>query len=472
ADQEIRVDWLDYASHFPHQSAWFRAAPQFSFQSAVVNGKKTGSDINLYKLFTEQCVNLLRPGGECGIVIPSGIYTDLGAKGLRDLLFGQCDVTGLFCFENRNEIFENVHRSFKFVVLTFEKGQSTRQFPAAFMRHQVNELAAFPSSTDLLLSVELIRRLSPDSQSVMEFKSALDVQIAEKLLQFPLLGETIDGKWNLRLTNEFHMTNDSHLFKTAAGAGRLLWNLRLTREFDMTNDNYLFKTAAGVGRLPLFEGKMIHQFTHQWAPPRYWLDEQEARADLIGRGEDSGQQLAYQNYRLGFRAVAANTNERSLISTLLPNLAFAGNSLIVSTQPNDANILLFLVALMNSFVIDSSIRQKVSQNLNMFYIYQIPIPRLTAADPVFNPIVTRAAQLICTTPEFDSLAEAVGLHSHRDGVIDSTKRVALRAELDGLIAHLYGLTELEFAHILSTFPLVAEEIKTAAMGAYRAGMVN
>ena len=52
-----------------------------------MGGKKTGSDINLYKLFTEQCANLLREGGDCGIVIPSGIYTDLGAKGLRDLLF-------------------------------------------------------------------------------------------------------------------------------------------------------------------------------------------------------------------------------------------------------------------------------------------------------------------------------------------------------------------------------------------------
>ncbi|MBB1126326.1 hypothetical protein, partial [Thiospirillum jenense] len=88
-------------------------------------------------------------------------------------------------------------------------------------------------------------------------------------------------------------------------------------------------------------------------------------------------------------------------------------------------------------------------------------------DPAFNPIVTRAAQLICTTPAFDSLAAAVGLHSHRDGVTDSTKRATLRAELDGLIAHLYGLTELEFAHVLSTFPLVADDIKTAAMGAYR-----
>ena len=43
----------------------------------------------------------------------------------------------------------------------------------------------------------------------------------------------------------------------------------------------------------------------------------------------------------------------------------------------------------------------------------------------------------------------------------------MRAELDGLIAHLYSLTEAEFAHILDTFPLVAEPIKIAALNAYR-----
>ncbi|MDZ7622252.1 MAG: hypothetical protein U5O69_07720 [Candidatus Competibacteraceae bacterium] len=84
---------------------------------------------------------MLREGGECGIVIPSGIYTDLGAKGLRDMLFDDSRVTGLFCFENRNEIFEGVHRSFKFVVLTFEKGGKTKAFSAAFMRHHVAESA-------------------------------------------------------------------------------------------------------------------------------------------------------------------------------------------------------------------------------------------------------------------------------------------------------------------------------------------
>ena len=46
-----------------------------------------------------------------------------------------------------------------------------------------------------------------------------------------------------------------------------------------------------------------------------------------------------------------------------------------------------------------------------------------------------------------------------------TARAALRAELDGLIAHLYGITEDEFACILTTFPLGAQPVKDAALAA-------
>ena len=103
----------------------------------------------------------------------------------------------------------------------------------------------------------------------------------------------------------------------------------------------------------------------------------------------------------------------------------------------------------------------------MFYVYQVPVPRLTAQDAAFAPIVARAARLICTTPEFDALAQEVGLASHPAGATDPAAHARLRAELDGLVAHLYGLTESEFAHVLSTFPLVAEPVKIAALNAYR-----
>jgi hypothetical protein len=298
----------------------------------------------------------------------------------------------------------------------------------------------------LPLSVELIRRLSPDSHSVMEFKSDMDIRIAEKMLRFPLLGEEIKGKWNLGLTAEFHMTIDG---KT------------------------LFRTEPDKGRLPLFEGKMIWQFQSDYEKPRYWVDEKEGRAAILRRREDDGQALDYQTYRLGFRDIARNTDTRTMISALIPP-TFHGNKLPTvkvfdgsGKRVIDSADQLFLCAIWNSFVLDWVLRQKVTTTLNFFYIYQLPVPRFGPRDPGFGSIANRAARLTCIAAEFDTLAKEVGLKPHHDGVTDPAERARLRAELDGLIAHLYGLSEAEFAHVLSTFPLVPEPVKIAALNAYR-----
>ena len=54
-----------------------------------------------------------------------------------------------------------------------------------------------------------------------------------------------------------------------------------------------------------------------------------------------------------------------------------------------------------------------------------------------------------------------------DYIEDYVERNKLRAELDSIIAHIYGLTEEEFTYILSTFPIVAQPQKVAAHNAYR-----
>ncbi|EIJ43378.1 hypothetical protein BegalDRAFT_2535, partial [Beggiatoa alba B18LD] len=215
--------------------------------------------------------------------------------------------------------------------------------------------------------------------------------------------------------------------------------------------------------------KMIHQFTHLWGEPRYWVDEQEARKVLLGKETDTGQKLDYQGFRIGFRDVASSTNERTMIATVLPKNIFLGNTLINSIQPKENKMLLFIVALFNSFVIDWLIRQKVTAHCNMFYVYQLVIPRLTATDPIFNEIVRRTAQLICTTPDYDDLRAELNATGFKDlqGQTDPTQRAQLRAELDALIAHLYGLTDEELTHILNTFPLVAEEVKRGVLEKFR-----
>jgi hypothetical protein len=136
----------------------------------------------------------------------------------------------------------------------------------------------------------------------------------------------------------------------------------------------------------------------------------------------------------------------------------------------DGATQLFLCGTWNSYVLDYMIRMRVTTTLNFFYLYQLPVPRLTEKDAVFRPIVERAARLICTTPEFDDLAKEIfdGRATAKTvGATESSDRAKLRAELDGLVAHLYGLTEEEFAYILTTFPLVEESVKQQTLNTFR-----
>jgi hypothetical protein len=494
---ETRQAWLKYQNAFPYQSSYFRASPQYANQVSLVNGKKQGTDINLYKLFIEQCYNLLREGGLCGLVVPSGIYTDLGAKQLRELLFTSTRVTGLFGFENNKAIFEGVHRSFKFVVLTYEKGGSTTTFPAAFMRHEVSELVHFPQRGALEMPVDLIRQLSPGTLSIMEFKNPMDVRIISKMQKAPALGER--SNWNFALTNEFHMTNDSSLFET----------------------------GNAPTRLPLFEGKMIHQYTHTFAGPRYWIDEREGKDELIRREmrrveaaldeianlEDEIKLLStrpkrvarlLEKYnvsalsqndiyiapdmpRLAFRDVARNTDARTLIATILPPNVFASNTLNylnpwyfnaqkVLSSPSSikecyepafsGKMTAYFCGVLNSFTLDYFLRFKVSAHVNMFYLYQLPVPRISEDSYYGSEIASRVAQLVCVGPEFDELRQELLGDVNASVATNKEQRQLLRCEIDALVTHLYKLKEEELEYVLSTFPLVEQAIKDQVIAAY------
>ena len=73
---------------------------------------------------------------------------------------------------------------------------------------------------------------------------------------------------------------------------------------------------------------MIWHFTHTLAEPRFWVDAKKGRRSLLGKQPDAGQIMGYQKYRLAYRSVASNTNERSMVATVIPP-SFTGNSLNV-----------------------------------------------------------------------------------------------------------------------------------------------
>jgi hypothetical protein len=418
------------------QNLFLQLAKQYKYQTSDVDRKRVVSYLNSYKLFIEQSYNLLRPGGQCGLIIPSGIYSDLSAKQLRELLFEKTRITGLFSFENRKSILKGVHRDFKFVLLTFEKGKRTERFPATFNRYDVEELEYFPEEGSVAISVNLIRRLSPASLSIAEFKNETDIRISEKMLRFPLLGEKIDRTWNVEFTRGVMIATHRNL-------------LHSTPEPEL---------------LPLYEGKMIHQFTHTFAPPRYWVNKRETfiRSPIE-------RNLNYREYCLGCRSITSSTNERTLIAAILPPNVVIGDTMYITRNNLDAQELLFLTAILNSFLVDFFLRLQASRQIATFNLYQLPIPRLTKEDMLFFPIVERSARLTCITDAFKDLWNRALPDSWSPTAAATTfgERTRLRAELDGLIAHLYNVTEEELAYVLKTFPLVAEPVKLAVRNAYR-----
>jgi hypothetical protein len=285
--------------------------------------------------------------------------------------------------------------------------------------------------------------MNAETRSVLEFRSATDVAIVKKMLAFPPLGTEINGAWNLKLTREFEITS--------VGRG-------------------IAKGEAGTGRLPLFTGRMFNQFEVTKEQSGIWIDETDGRQVLLGKTPDTGQPLDYQSYRWLHRRIARSTDTRTLISTIAPPMVFTEvNSTTLKVAESGMNAVeqCYWCAVANSFVLDWLLRQSVASTLNMFYLYQLPVPRLPSSDKRCESIAKRAARLICVDSAYDGLARDVGLKNHQDGATDPAERARLRAEIDGLVTHLYGLSEVEFAHILASFPLVPEPAKLAARNAFR-----
>lgn len=406
----IKEGWEAQQQRIEEDAAYYRTG-------AAAYAHQGRGDTALHKLFLERVWGLLKDQGRLGCVVPSGIYTDLGTKDLRQMLLNEGGIQYLFSFSNERFFFKGVHHAFHFTLLGAHKGMQSDGFWSTFRFNPrvavaPDALPAFLATPDNLIYMkrESLERFSPDSLSVMEFQTRQDYEIAEKVYgDWPLIGQQTG-----------------------------IWDVKFIREFDMTNDRNLFN-KKGEG-LPLYEGKMIHQFDAYFSKPQYWI---------------SRENLQSQDVRIGVRAIAASTNERTLIAAMLPPMVGAGNSILVNTSmlPN-ANALC-LISLLNSFVLDLILRSKVTNNVNMFYLYQLPLPRLIPGNPYFDAIVPRAARLTCTRPEFAGLWQEV-MGEPWDASVAPTgdEREALRDEIDALVAHLYGLSRQDFEHILGTFPLV------------------
>ncbi len=420
-DPAREVLWQIQSNRIAENADYFRAKSDYQWQGQ--------GDTATQKLFLERVWRLLRDDGQIGYLIPAGIYRDVGTRHLRETMLDQGQILFMFSFSNERGFFPGVHHDFRFTMLGARKGQQSDGFLTAFRFNPrvavaPNDLASFLADPTHLVYIrrKSLEFFSPDTLSLMEFQTEQDYLIAERAYnEWPMIGSQQNGAWKAEFAREFDMANDSALFN---------------------------QSRKG---LPLYEGKMIHQFNAFFAEPRYWIDESAGMSKL----QSSSADMWFRGYRFAFREVSNATNERTCIATILPANTFAGHTLWVGVTPDEYKLLYF-VAIINSLCVDWLARFKVNTHVTLSILSQLPMPRLTQGNLYFDAIVSRAAQLTCTRQEFAALWQSVmdSPWSPSCGAADPAERQRLRDEIDALVAHLYGLSHADFEHILGAFPLV------------------
>ena len=449
----------------------------------------SGGDVNLYSLFVERALALARPEGVVGLLVPSGIASDKTAAPFFRSVATEGRLRALYDFENRRArhkappFFPDVDGRFKFCA--FVAGRAPAPAPArcAFFLQGVAEIEdperRFP------LAAADFARVNPNTGTAPVFRTRRDAALTTAIYErLPVLVDRSAGKkaWPVRYATMFHMANDSGLFRTRAELEE--------KEGAWPVGGNRFASPAGEW-VPLYEGKMVQAFDHRaagivvnpanvhrpaqpepaspeqhrdpdWLPePQFWV-----AASECGWPAES-------TWVLGFKEITAPTNARTFVAALLPAVGFGNKVPILKPEtPNRREYL--LAANFNSIVFDFVTRQKVQgQTLNLFIVEQLPVVPPARYDAVrFGPktaaeIVRESVlELTCTAHDMAPFARALG-HAGPPFPWDEERRLRLRARLDALFFHLYGVTDRDdVRYIHSTFPTV-ERQERAAHGRYR-----
>ena len=364
----------------------------------------SGGDVNLYSLFVERAMTIVKPNGMVGLLTPSGIASDKTAARFFKGVATEGRLRAFYDFENKKVFFPDVHASFKFCVFVASPSQIGEAAKCAFYIHDAAELddpeRCFP------LTAAGFARVNPNTGTAPIFRSRRDAELTTAIYdRLPVLVDRSSGEevkaWPVKYTRMFDMTNDSGLFRTREELEE--------QEGAYPVGSNRFRGPEGDW-VPLYEGKMVQAFDHRaasvivnpenqyrpaqpepatldqhqdqdWLPgPQYWVAASEC-------GWPPG-----STWVLGFKEITAPTNVRTFIAALLPTFGF-GNKVPILKPEADNRAEWLLAANLNAIILDFVTRQKVQgQTLNLFIVEQLPVvpPYLLTVKDVTAPTNMRS----------------------------------------------------------------------------------
>ncbi|WP_291984604.1 N-6 DNA methylase [Luteitalea sp.] len=314
-----------------------------------------GGHVNSYQLFLERMLQLIRPGGRIGCLLPGGVLIDHGAAALRRHLLDHAAVDRITVFDNREALFP-IHRSLRIVSITGTSGAST---DGVLVDEGTTARVTGPDgrpAAPRLLSRALLRQGSGEAEAIPFVRHADDLYLLQHLLAHPTLG---DDAWQLRFGRELNATEDREAWRSG---------------------------PRPSGGLPVVDGKHVQAFDVRPPSTGAWMSPDDAARALPGE--------PWRRWRLAYRDVSSPTNTRSLIAALLPPGCVTTHTLFCLQTTIGLPSQLYLCGMLNSLVADWFVRRYLGAHVTTRLMAHVPVPRVSSADARRRRIVRLTARLM------------------------------------------------------------------------------
>lgn len=384
-------------------------------------------EVDLYKAFIEVYAKILAPGGQAVVILPGGLIRSKGTEKLRKFLLEECGDLSISVLDNRAKYF-SIDSRVKFLIVKFtklEESPKEKRKPVE-LDHIDSNAQMNGQSRKVLIGRSTLRRIRHDL-SIPEVRTPDDWRIFRRMAE----------------TGE--QPSDSHS----------RWFAKYTREVDMTRDRRFFSRKKEIDAIPVIEGRMIQAFRtgakaydsgtgrravwklnpHGFSEidPQFWVKQESLSRRVVYRTRIE---------RVGFCDIAGQTNERSMMASLIPEGVVCGNKVPTVSFPNDSsrNRLMLWLGIANSFPFDWQLRRVLTTTVNYFLLNELSFPNIDikseAAVKVIKAVeAIREEDAVMRPPDFWKLAE-------------------LRAQIDISVLIAYGLDYEDMKLILSDFPLL------------------
>jgi len=410
--------------------------------------------------------------GRAGIIVPTGIATDFYTKDYFSDLVEKQQLVSLLDFENREGLFDGVHRSYKFCLLTINGEPVDKAdfvFFATNVAHLRDKLRRFS------LKPEEIARFNPNTHTMPVFRTRPDADLTRKVFEnLPVfINENIDdgAPYKCEITRTFDMSRFGSIAKPL--------------EYFRSKNGTLRKNGrvflSGNLWIPIIESKTFWMLDHRFATYEgvSSKDTQKGNCRLVNKEEKKDPNFSvisrywlpkstvekYTNwhaekYWLGYRNITNNTNERTMVPSILPNNCSDYTVRLIYGEKVKGVFSSLLIGNLFSIAFDYVARQSVSgTNFSDYIMKQLPIINpecFTKQDIRF--ITNRILEIIFVSRDLDNFAIDIGYHGPPFSM-NKERCDLLKAELDAYYARMYGFNRKLLRYILDPADLTPKELE-------------